>query len=208
MAPDPLHDRSRQVITSGIAQYHDDLAQLLQPIDDVTPHPRNYNNGDVEAIGESIEVNGMYRPLYVQRSSGYIIAGNHTWQACKELGASEIPVVYLDVDDNTALRIMLADNKVASLAQPDNALLLELLDNLAADDSLLGTGYKEYDREVLKQLTEIPTEFDEFGTWPLIQIRVPPHVRRAYYQITEVAVGERERFELLLRLAGWDGTAE
>ena len=100
---------------------------------------------------------------------------------------------------------MLADNRTASLAVPDNALLLELLDHLAANDTLTGTGYKDYDREVLKALTEIPVDHDEFAQWPLIQIRVPPHVRRAYMTMTAAAVGDRERFELLMRLAGWDG---
>jgi hypothetical protein len=193
------------MITSGLVQFHEDLTELMQPIDDITPHPRNYNNGDVEAIAESIEVNGMYRPLFVQRSTGHIIAGNHTWHACKTLGATEIPVVMLDIDNHTALRIMIADNRTAALAEPDNSQLLTLLDELADLDTLTGTGYKDYDREVLRHLTEIPVDYDEFAQWPLIQIRVPPHVRQAYLTMTAAAVGDRERFELLLRLAGWTG---
>lgn len=190
------------MIHTGLAQIHDDLAQLMQPIDTIRQHPENYNNGDVEAIAESIETNGVYRPVYVQTATGYIIAGNHTWEAMKMLGATEIPVVYLDVDDTHAKRIMLADNRTAALAVPDNGLLLDLLESINADDNLLGTGYKEYDLEVLRQLAEIPME-DEHATWPLIQVRVPPHIHRAYYAMTEAAVGERERFELLMRLAGW-----
>jgi ParB/Sulfiredoxin domain len=194
------------MIHSGLVQFHGDLAQLMQPIDSIQPHPRNYNNGDLDAIGESIEVNGMYRPLYVQTSTGYILAGNHTWHACKALGATDVPVLYLDVDDTTAFRIMVADNRVAALAEPDNALLLELLDELAATDTLHGTGYEPHDHEVLKKLAEIPNAYDEFATWPTICVQVPPHVRRAYHHMTEAAVGDRERFELMLRLAGWDGT--
>lgn len=196
------------MIHTGMVQIHTDLKDLLVPIDTITPHPRNPNNGDVEAIAESIETNGMYRPVYTQAGTGHIIAGNHTWEACKMLGAEQIPVVALAVDDATALRIMLADNHIAQLAVPDNALLLNLLDDLADHDSLMGTGYKEYDREILRQLTAIPNDYDEYATWPLIQIRVPPHIRRAYYTLTEPAVGERERFELLLRMAGWDGSPD
>src|SRR5262245_41504344 len=149
----------------------------------------------------------MYRPVFVQKATGYILAGNHTWHACKMLGATEIPVVLLDVDEHTALRIMLADNRTAALAEPDNALLLDLLDKLAENDSLHGTGYKEFDREAIRKLTEIPPDYAEYATWPTICVQVPPHVRRAYHKITEVAVGDRERFELLLRLAGWDGSS-
>ena len=190
---------------NGLVQYHHDLENLLMDIDAITPHPRNYNNGDVDAIAESIEVNGMYRPVYVQKSTAYIIAGNHTWHACKMLGAEQIPVVVLDIDDTTALRIMLTDNRTAALAVPDNSQLLNLLDELANTDTLHGTGYRDYDREVLRALNEIPVDHDEFAQWPMIQVRVPPHVRAAYHRLTEAAVGDRERFELLLRLAGWDG---
>lgn len=195
------------MIHSGLAQFHDDLTSLLVNIDTVLPHPDNYNNGDLEAIQESIEVNGMYRPIFVQKNTGYIIAGNHTWHACKALGATQIPMIVLDVDDHTAKRIMIADNRTAALAQPDNGQLLILLDELADNDSLHGTGYKEFDREAIRKLAEIPNDYDEYATWPTICVQVPPHVRKAYYTITAAAVGDRERFELLLRLAGWDGKA-
>lgn len=192
--------------TSGLVRFHTDLDALLMPIDDVLQHPDNPNNGDVEALTESIEVNGMYRPIYVQKSTRYILAGNHTWEACKTLGADQIPVIVVDCDDNTAKRILLADNKIAALAQPDNGLLLNLLEDLAVNDSLLGTGYRPYDMEVLKQLAEMTPNYEgDHATWPLIQIRIPPHIRDAYYAMTESAVGERERFELLMRLAGWSG---
>jgi hypothetical protein len=192
--------------TSGLVRFHPDLADLLVNIDDVHQHPDNPNNGDVEAITTSIEINGMYRPIYVQKTSGAIIAGNHTWEACKTLGAEQIPVIEIDCDDTTAQRILLADNKIAALAQPDDALLLNLLENLAATDSLLGTGYRPYDMEVLRQLAQIAPDYEgDHATWPLIQIRIPPHIRDAYYSMTESAVGERERFELLMRLAGWEG---
>jgi len=193
------------MITSGLVLFHEDLQPLLVDIDSVQQHPSNYNNGDVEALGESIEVNGMYRPIYVQSSTGYIIAGNHTWVACKGLGAEKIPVVRLDVDDNTALRIMLADNRIAAMAVPDNAQLLDLLKHLDTHDSLLGTGYQSYDIDVLAALAEMPVEHDEFAQWPTITVQVPPHVRRAYFRMTDAAGGDRERFELVLRLAGWDG---
>jgi hypothetical protein len=44
--------------------------------------------------------------------------------------------------------------------------------------------------------------------WPTVCFQIPPHVKRAFYDMTEVAGGDRERFELMLRLAGWDGRAQ
>ena len=192
------------MIHSGPVRYHDDLAQLLTPIDDLKQHPDNPNNGDIDAIAESIDTNGMYRPIFVQKDTGWIIAGNHTWEACKMLGADEIPVVYLDVDNRTAAKIMLADNRTAALAIPDPALLLNLMHDHLHDD-LLGTGYSTHDLDVLEHLAAIPlSRTDEFAQWPVLHFRIPPHVKKAFDAFTSEADTDREKFELLLRLAGWD----
>lgn len=137
---------------SGLVGYHDGLEDLLLPIDAVRQHPGNYNNGDVDALAESIEVNGMYRPIYVQRSTHYIVAGNTTWEACKTLGADKVPVIFLDLSDIAATKIMLADNRVAQLARPDDAALLDTLDHLAVIDSLAGTGWNDNTVEGLRLL--------------------------------------------------------
>lgn len=193
------------MITSGLVQFHDDLEPLLIPIDSIRPHPENPKNGDVSAILSSIEMNGFYRPVYAQKSTGYILAGNHSTAAALELGAELIPVVWLDVNDTTARKILLADNRTADLGQYDNGVLASLLNKIQIEDSLYGTGYVEADLEQLKALSEIPLDTDDFAMWPTITVRVPPHVRAAYMKMTDNAVGDRERFELMLRLAGWDG---
>jgi DNA modification methylase len=54
---------------------------------------------------------------------------------------TEVPVYWVDVDDATARRIMLADNRTNDLATYDDEVLAELLEAAAADDDLLGTGY-------------------------------------------------------------------
>lgn len=193
-------------VRSGMVQFHDSLEPLMRRIDDVQQHPENYNCGDTEALSESIMASGMYRPIYVQKSTGYIVAGNHTWMACKELGAEQIPMVMLDVNDTTARRIMVADNRIASLARPDNGQLLALLDRITAEDqSLMGTGFKDFDLEALRKLADIPVEHDEFGQWPTLSFQVPPATKRAFMEMTEVAGGDRERFELMMRMAGWGG---
>lgn len=194
-----------EMLRSGMVQYHPSLSDLMVPIDSIGQHPDNPNNGDVELLVQSIEVNGMYRPVYVQEGSGHILAGNTTWEACLALGAEEIPVVWLDIDDDSARRVLLADNRIARLAVSDLAAELSMLEQIADTDSLLGTGYIEADLRALRRLSEIHDDQADFATWPTITVRVPPHVRKAYMRITDIAVGDRERFELLLRLAGWNG---
>lgn len=195
------------MIQSGMVQFHADLEPLLRPIDAIAPHPDNYNNGDVELIMDSIMASGMYRPIYVQASSQKIIAGNHTWLACKELGADTVPVVELDVDDITATRLMIADNEIARKAKPDTGQLVALLSHLQAEDSLVGTGINDAELQQLAALNDIPLDTDEseHKMWPTLCFQVPPHVRKAFMDMTEMAGGDSERFQLMMKLAGWSG---
>lgn len=195
------------MIRSGMVKFHESLGPLMRDIDSIQPAPYNYNNGDVEAVAQSIEVSGMYRPVYVQASTGHIIAGNHTWLACKTLGAEEVPVVELDVDDTGAKRIMVADNKIAQMAQPDTGLLLALLREIDSDETLVGTGFTDEDMAVLEHLNNIPLEHesDSYAQWPTFSVKVPPHVLRGFHYMTREADDDRQKFELVLRLAGWEG---
>jgi len=125
----------------GLAQAHPSLEAHIIDIDQVHPHPDNPRNGDTDTIRDSIETNGLYRPIYA-RTDGTILAGNHTYAAALELGATRLPVIHLDVDDEQATRIMLVDNRAADLGRYDDALLLELLNDLdQTPHGLAGTGY-------------------------------------------------------------------
>jgi hypothetical protein len=102
---------------------HAELKVEHEPIDNVSPHPDNANSGDVQALDESIDITGFYSPIIVQASTGYILAGNHRWEVMKARGEETIPVVYVDVTDAEARRIMVADNRITRLGEDDPALL-------------------------------------------------------------------------------------
>jgi len=119
------------------------------PIDDLIRHPDNPRQGDVGAISASIEVNGWYGTVVAQSSTGRVLAGNHRIEAARHLGMREVPVYWVDVDDATARRILLADNRTNDLATYDDAVLAELLSGLAEDDDLLGTGWDGDDLDAL-----------------------------------------------------------
>lgn len=207
MAEVTVTDTGDGFVRSGMARFHADLAPMMRPIDSIAPAPYNYNNGDVDVIATSIQMNGMYRPIFVQRATGHIIAGNHTWMACKLLNAKAVPVVYLDVDDTVAKRIMIEDNEAARKAMPDRGLLLSLLDEIHEDTGAYLASINDEDYEVIKALNEIPMDSADFAQWPTFSVQVPPHVLRAFMHMTREADDDRDRFELILRLAGWDGSA-
>lgn len=195
-------------VRSGSVWYHEALTPLLRPIDSVHTAEWNYNNGDVEEIVTSIIISGMYRPIYAQKSTGAIVAGNHTWAACKEMGADQIPVVELDIDDMTARRLLVADNEIARKARPDHGLLLTILETLNEQDTLLGSGVNEQELIQLRELVKMEPEYaeaDDYASWPLFCVQLPPHVKAAFLDMTSVAGDDREKFELLMRLGGWAG---
>lgn len=102
-------------------------------------YPGNPRRGDVERIAESLETHGQYRPIVVQKSTSYVLAGNHTLRAARDLGWEEIEVVKIAVSDDEAKRIVLADNRLGDIAIYDQPALAELLSSL--DGDLSGTGF-------------------------------------------------------------------
>jgi ParB-like chromosome segregation protein Spo0J len=125
--------RSKKVVPKILAD-----KIVVVPYDSVMKYPNNPRIGNIPVIMESLRENGFFRPLIVQASTNYILDGNHTWEAAGEEGYQEVPVVFVDVDDKQARRMVLIANRAADLATYDSQLLAEVIKGL---DSPVGTGY-------------------------------------------------------------------
>lgn len=128
------------------------------PVGDLALLPGNPRQGDIGAVSESMRVNGVYQPIIVNRGTHTgrpfeVIAGNHRAQAAQQLDHDTIPAVILDVDDEQAARIALADNRTSDLADYDNDALVAMLQNLP---DLTGTGYDGDDLDALLAEMEVP----------------------------------------------------
>lgn len=139
------------------AQIASALVPLVVPLDSVRPHPRNVRDGDIGAISQSLERFTQVKPIVVQASTRHIIAGNHLWKAAKALGWSEIAANVIDVDDATALALMVADNRTQELGRNEPEALAALLTELAETDNLAATGYDGDDVDAL--LAELAAPF-------------------------------------------------
>lgn len=141
------------------------------PIGSLTPYPRNPKKHDIPALRASLRKYGLYRPIAVQESTGFIIAGNGTHEAAALEGYTEIAAVFLDVDDDTAARIVAADNRTHDLGGYDERILADLLSSLAeAEAGLAGTGY---DTDTLDALLSHVSDLDELGEDLLDAQRAP-----------------------------------
>lgn len=125
----------------------------------LTPFHKNPRRGDVDAIAEAMSELGQYKPIVVNKGTltgrpNEILAGNHTHQATLRLDLQSIDVVYVDVDDDTAARIVLTDNRTGDLGTYDNDVLFE---RLGALQSLTATGFTKADYDdILAELNPTP----------------------------------------------------
>lgn len=129
------------------------------PLNDLEHYPGNARRGDADEVAKSLRANGMFRPLVVQRSTSYVLAGNHTLDAVHQLYAEDleqgnaespwatVPVTFIDVPDDHARRIVLVDNRTSDLAGYDEQALYRLLQEVGED--LTGTGFEDEDMAAL-----------------------------------------------------------
>lgn len=141
-----------------------------QNVDVETLHTyyRNPRHGNIDAVAASLQRNGQYRAIVVNKGTHTgrpmeVLAGNHTLKAARKLGWDTITAHIIDVDDDQATRIVLADNKTSDMASYDDQVLHDLLEDL---DDLDGTAWT---LEELEALANMPTDDD----WGLIADTLP-----------------------------------
>lgn len=125
-------------------------AYRLTPIHELQPHPDNPRKGDIGAINESVETNGFYGAVVAQQSTGYVLAGNHRLLVAEAQGITTLPVIWVDVNDEQARRILTVDNRSNDLADWDDRKLAELLGEMP---DLTGSGFTDEDLETLMRST-------------------------------------------------------
>lgn len=184
------------------------------PIAGLQPYGDNPRRGNVDLIAESLQAHGQYRPIVVNKGTltgreWEVLAGNHTLAAADVLGWEEISCAIVDVDEATARKIVLVDNRSNDVASYDQAVLVELLESLEGD--LAGTGFDDAElQDLLAHLSgdDLDALGDEFGEpaeddlWPTIKIKVPQALHDRFYGLLDAQEGdsEREKFQAILDL--------
>lgn len=137
---------------------------------------RNPRKGNVGAVAASLKAHGQYRPIVANIGTNTgrrleVLAGNHTLKAFRQLAEREpddprwnaISVFLVDVDEDQAAKIVLADNRTAEKGSYDNKALSDLLSDVS--DNLDGLGYTADDLDDLAGFTgpEMTLDGDDFG---------------------------------------------
>ena len=110
----------------------------MRPTVTLVEHPQNPNThpqNQLERLAEVIRGNGWRQPITVSDRSGYITKGHGRYQAAKLAGFHEVPVEVQHYDNEAAeLADMLADNRIAELAEIDNEALNAAITQLQTED--------------------------------------------------------------------------
>jgi len=113
---------------------HDAMVLLSE----LKPNPRNPNNhpaNQIRLLARIIEAQGWRAPITVSRRSGLIVRGHGRLEAALSAGMESAPVDYQDYDsDEQELQDLIADNRIAELAEIDNSMLSKLLADLGDVD--------------------------------------------------------------------------
>lgn len=123
-------------------------------INEVTEHPRNvriHTKKNLQALKTSLSQFGQLKPIIVQKSTMYVVAGNGTLQAAKALGWTQIECNIWDIDDNRANAFAILDNKTTDLSNWDEKGLIELLQQLDTEqiNMLDLTGFQTQDLQAM-----------------------------------------------------------
>ena len=157
--PDPEKD-SEPYLSVLVERYSDFEADV--PLRTLKYYHKNPRRGNVEKVAESLKNNGQFKPIVVNRGTmtgrlNEILAGNHTAKAARSIGWTKINVSWVDVDDDHARRIVLADNGSTDDATYDVQVLAQLLeDQKTSVGHLIGTTYS--DDTLDKLLVEVSTD--------------------------------------------------
>lgn len=133
----------------------------LVTLEQITPNPRNPNRHTPEQIGllaKNIMALGWRHPIIVSNQSGHIVSGHARLDAARQIGLTEAPVDFQDFRTPAEeMSYLIADNRIAELAERDAAAIKDLLQELDTGSMDMDlTGYLAADLERL--MTQVHVE--------------------------------------------------
>jgi ParB-like chromosome segregation protein Spo0J len=147
----------------------------LVALEKLVPNPRNPNQhpqSQVALLAKVIAHQGWRSPVVVSTRSGFIVAGHGRYEAAKVLGLSAVPVDYQDfATEADEWAHLVADNRLAELAEADESALKGLLAELKAGDFDLDLA--GFDAAALEALLADPPQPEAPDEFPEVDEDIP-----------------------------------
>ena len=129
---------------------HDAIVDVAK----LVPNPKNPNqhpDSQIQLLGRIIRQTGWRQPITVSKRSGFIVKGHGRLSAALLEGMKEAPVDYQNyTNDAEEYADLVADNRIAELAETDNRLLADIFAEIDTGEIPMElTGYTEDEVESL-----------------------------------------------------------
>lgn len=114
---------------------------------------REHNKKNLDTIKASLQKFGQYKPLIVQQSTNIVLVGNARLSQMKELGLEYVECVFVNIPNDRAELLKIADNRTADLSNWDYEKLLKQIEVLPADFTSVAFDQSDYEylRKISKQ---------------------------------------------------------
>lgn len=127
----------------------------------LVPNPRNPNQHperQIKLLAKIIQHQGWRAPITVSKRSGFVVRGHGRLMAAQLLGETNVPVDYQDyANEAEEWADLIADNRIAELAETDQTLLKDLLQEIDTGEiDMELTGFTE--EELEEMMTALPDE--------------------------------------------------
>ena len=173
-----------------------DTASLVENPRNPNRHPEK----QIEALAKIIQYQGWRNPIVVSKRSGFIVKGHGRLKAAQHLQLEKVPVDYQEYENEASeWADMVADNKIAELAEIDKDELASIMADLDGEFDLDLTGFDSMEIDDLIAYAETPSdipssaELDAESTASSQQAHISYGNRKFYMQEDEV-----ERFEAFM----------
>lgn len=182
----------------GATVYHCAFNQLV-PLEDLRPNPENPNkhsDEQVALLAKVIRYQGWRAPIVVSNLSGLIVAGHGRFEAAKLLDVAKAPVNFQDFatpEDETAH--LLADNRLAELAEMDPAELQAILKTLDAE-MITVAGYDPAELDEQIAAAEKAAAKEESAVAPSFQLLITCKDEAHQVEILEWLQDQQEGLEV------------
>lgn len=117
-------------------------------------HPRNWRahpDAQRAALAGALNDLGWVKSITVQESTGLIIDGHLRLAIALERGETEVPVEYVDLNDEEALEALALIDPITAMAETDTAALDALLAEIQTDEPALAALFHELAGNVVTQ---------------------------------------------------------
>lgn len=154
------------------------------PIDDITPYeknPRIITQAAIDQAARSIAAFGFIKPIIVDQA-GIILAGHTRLKAARQLGLTEVPVLWVDtLSDAQEKAYRIADNKLGENTQWDRSKFDKELEEIAARsmETLDALGLEQWELDRLAKADDVEADDDDAGDFiPASEYRAKKHMER------------------------------